>query len=136
MMISTVSMVQTRRNVLISYICNIYSYCVYSTQIREQYFFLRSLASFSSPRNSTASMMEDQAGGRVHSLQPHLQHPHEALVSNGPQGGHGQVEVDADVLPLVRHCVVHIWCFRCSCVHGEKLKQNTISSKSLSLFCE
>ena len=70
-------------------------------------------------------------GGRVHSLQPHLQHPNKALVrvtlvlcSDGLHGGHGQVEVDANEFPLVCHCVVegihqvfHFWCW--SCVYKE-----------------
>ena len=52
-------------------------------------------------------------GERVLSFQPHLQHPHEALVSvklavcsNGLQSGHGQLEVDANGFPLVSHFVV------------------------------
>ena len=63
-------------------------------------------------------------GRRVESFQPHLQHPNETLVrvtlllcSNGLQGGHREVEVDANVLPFVCYCMVeslhqvfYIWC--------------------------
>ena len=85
-------------------------------QIKFMYFSLRALASCSSPRKSTASMMEDQVGGGStlfsHTSSIPIRHMKVCMVfcSNDLQSGHGQMEVDANGFPLVCHFVVEDSC--------------------------